>query len=340
MRLAACVGVSGFLIGRALSLSLPLPLFVAAAAVLACEPTPRYATPEEPLVGKVALEASTVVTDAGGELDFFYADWLPAYRLRVSIPAGAYPKGTVVTIRLLSELDTRADTEIVLGRFLNGGNANIQALQLLPASLTPAVPVHVAIVGALNPWTFDVLHARETAPAWTVVTSVAPSTTDVTTLPFDMDAPGLWTIGQLPLPASLQGHLQRVQLACGDVPVSAPRVRTVDFVRNSYHWSSPAGPGCDQVDSGTIQAAYSPDCVDFSPNFGVGGTACFVLDGAGTGLSLSWLVYGGPSNECPGTTVETEQYVLMPAASVDAGASQTDGSCPPDAGGGSDGGRG
>lgn len=317
-----------------------LSLLATAGIVLGCEPTPRYATPEEPLVGTVEVEASATVMGASGELDFFYAEWLQEYRLRVSVPAEAYPKGTVVTVRLLSKLPTRADTEVALGTFLNSAGTRVLALQLLPASLPPAVPLHVALVGGIASWTFDVLHAREGDPAWTVVGSVEPSAADPT-LSFDIDAPGLWSIGQLPLPPSLQGHLQRDQLACDDVPVTAPRPRTLDLFRDSYLWSSPTAAGCEPVSAGVFHAGYSPDCVVFDAISGNGGgLACFQSDAAGTGLTLHWLEYEGPSSDCPTNTSETEHYVLVSEAASDAGAPPADGGCPPDAGVGSDGGRG
>jgi|GEM_PF-4530939 len=195
MRIAVFRRMSGSMIDHRCGLS----LLATAAVVLGCEPTPRYVAPEKPVVGTVELEASVTVTGGSGELDFYYDESLQEYRLRITIPAGAYPKGTVVTVRVLSKVLLRADTEVVLGPFVNGGSTRVRALQLLPASLPPAVPLQVALVGGLAPWTFDVLHAREGDPAWAVVGSVEPSAADPM-LSFDIDAPGLWSIGQQPLP--------------------------------------------------------------------------------------------------------------------------------------------
>jgi hypothetical protein len=136
--------------------------------------------------------------------------------LHISFPPGSYPVGTHVTIRLLTQLGLAADTDLVFTGFV-APFGSFDAIQILPASLDPAVPIHVEALGRLYPWVFDILHAREHDSAWSAVNSVQADGVAFT-LAFDMNESGLWALGQLPLPPSLQGHLQRTQLSCSDTP--------------------------------------------------------------------------------------------------------------------------
>jgi hypothetical protein len=177
-----------------------------ALSLFACEPTPPvYPPPEQPVVGKIYTETSTIATGADQLINLSYNTFstYSTYSgpIPILVPSGAYPVGTRVTIRLISYLRIYANTEIVLDRFLEGGGY-FDALQVLPANQAPAVPLHVDLTGTGSPWAFSLLHAREDASVWTEVGSLNATPT---TLSFDIPEPGLWTVGQLPLPPSLQG---------------------------------------------------------------------------------------------------------------------------------------
>jgi hypothetical protein len=89
-----------------------------ALSLFACEPTPVYPPPEQPVVGRIYAETSPTATGADQLINFHYNNCLGP--LPVLIPSGAYPAGARVTIRLVSDLHMHANTEIVLDRFLEG----------------------------------------------------------------------------------------------------------------------------------------------------------------------------------------------------------------------------
>jgi hypothetical protein len=305
----------------------PTPWLAAAWALalslFACEPTPVYPTPEQPVVGEIYSETSTIATGTKQQLNISYSNY--SRPIPVVIPSGAYPAGTRVTIRLVSDLHLHADTDLVLSRLLAGSDSYFNALQLLPAKQAPAVPLHVDLTGTRYPWAFSLLHAREDAAIWTDMGNLNAS---ATTLSFDITESGLWTIGQLPLPPSLQGRLSQ------DVATSRPRL--LDIVGVSYALASPTNSGCYTVETGTIQALGST-MVELKSSRGDQSYLDYKLDPSGTGITFSLYSDGCPTLSCPAAPIG--HYVVSQPGSPGPLPAPPDGGCLVNAGGSPDAGR-
>jgi hypothetical protein len=195
------------------------------------DPTPEFGPAEAPAVGTIRLERIVAASGATQRIGMMFDQSIGADRVRVTIPAGAYPAGTRVTFRLVSDLSLRIDTDPALQKFVDVFFGLLDAIQILPAGQLPTVPLHVEIVGHGHPWAHDLLHARETDSAWSVVGTIEAT---ATTLAFDIPEPGLWTLGQLALPPSLQGRLERVELSCDDRVVASAGPRLLDLNRAAY----------------------------------------------------------------------------------------------------------
>jgi hypothetical protein len=293
-----------------------------ALALFACEPTPVYPTPEQPVVGEIYAEMSTIATGADQQINLLYDRY--SSPISVFVPSGAYPAGTRVTIRLVSDLRIQVDTEIALVSFLEGDN--FDALQLLPAKQAPAVPLHVDLTGKGHPWAFSLLHARENASIWTDMGKLNAS---ATTLSFDITESGLWTVGQLPLPPSLQGRLSQ------DVTTSRPRL--LDIVGVSYALASPTSSGCYTVETGTIHSWVST-VVELKQSSAWNWVDLdYKLDPSGTGITFSLYSDGCPTISCPEAPIG--HYVVSQPGSPGPLPAQPDGGCPVNAGGLPDAGR-
>ena len=155
--------------------------FASAALVVAlasCDPAPSYSVPEQPVVGMILSEQSRMVTaDAQPiALHFTCAD--------LSGPAGAYPVGTRVTLRLLGSLPMQREAG---ESFLT---SPIQAVQILPARPAPAATLQVVFHYGPQSGDFAIFHAVEGDAAWTRTGVAVPATS--AGLPFSASAPGLW----------------------------------------------------------------------------------------------------------------------------------------------------
>jgi hypothetical protein len=213
--------------------------------------------------------------------------------------------------------------------FLAVGYAPYEALQFLPADEPPAVPLRVELTGKGHPWPYELLHARESDPAWAVAGSLTASAGK---LSFAVTEPGLWTVGQLPLPPSLQGRLQRVQLDCAGKVQPSARSRFLDLIGTSYTWWIPDTVGCYGSESGTVVGDQGDNCLKLVTPSVVLPRACFLVDTSGAAMTLVW--DAPPANECGG--IQNEHYVLVtPGTSLSPLPQQTQpgASCAVDAGG-------
>jgi hypothetical protein len=177
--------------------------------VQGCDPEPNFGTPEGPFVGIIQTETNVTATGASQTIGFFPNELLEqGFDLRISIQPGAYAPGTRVTVRLVVGLDLDADADIAFNQIVGLG---FEALQILPANVPPVTPLRIDVAGSLQPWPFEVLHAREGDTKWTAVGTLPPpdASAPFPGMSFDVDQPGLWTLGQRPLPPSIQGHLDR-----------------------------------------------------------------------------------------------------------------------------------
>jgi hypothetical protein len=301
----------------------PAATWALALALFACEPTPVYPTPEQPVVGEIYAETSTIATGTKQQLNLSYYNY--SRPIPVVIPSGAYPAGTRVTIRLVSSLHISADTKLVLSRLLSGFDDYFDALQVLPAKQAPAVPLHVDLTGTGHPWAFSLLHAREDASIWTDMGNLNAS---ATTLSFDITESGLWTVGQLPLPPSLQGRLSQ------DVATSRPRL--LDIVGVSYALASPTSSGCYTVETGTIYA-WGSTAVELESSRGVRAYLDYKLDPSDAGITFSRSSDGCTTVGCPAAPIG--HYVVSQPGDPGPLPAQPDGGCPVNAGGSPDAGR-
>ena len=147
-------------------------------ALVACDPVPSYPVPEQPVVGLILDEQSRLVTADGQPIALHFTD------ADVTVPAGAYPVGTRVTLRLLGSLPMEREAG---ESFLT---PPIEALQLLPARPAPATALQVVLHYGPQAGDFAIFHAVEGDAAWTRTGVVVPATS--AGLPFSTSAPGLW----------------------------------------------------------------------------------------------------------------------------------------------------
>ena len=177
---------------------------VLATFLFACDPTPNYPTPQEPVVGTVQEEKGVVVGGTSQQIGMHYIGYLGKDSLRITIPAGAYPVGTRVTVRIVSEFGPPGSPDETLGRLLGWLLSPGSALQVLPASPPPALSLRVEFdnIGR-NAGVMDLLHAHEGDSAWVTVAKVD---CNGPTVAFDIGEPGLWTLARPPVPPNPKGN--------------------------------------------------------------------------------------------------------------------------------------
>lgn len=159
--------------------------------LVACEPTPTYPVPEQPIVGEILEEQSALVPANGQPIV------LQAVVARLSVPAGAYPAGTRVTLRLVNYLPTLpVGTNTSFFGYPDFSRSPVEAVQVLPAQPSPAKPLQLVLLGGVQSESYTVFHAREGASTWTNTGMVLPNTAEG--LSVAISEPGLWTAGDPP----------------------------------------------------------------------------------------------------------------------------------------------
>lgn len=140
-------------------------------------------------MGWIVAQSSAIVGESDAQLLLGYDPHTDAYHVRVSVPAGSYPVGTLVTARLVIRIGTPDDSRTVL-RYTSG--VDCSALQLLPAALVPASPLRLELA---NPFpendTVLLLHAREADPVWSLLGEVDENESPMS---IALSEPGLWTL--------------------------------------------------------------------------------------------------------------------------------------------------
>jgi hypothetical protein len=306
---------------------LPAITLVIVASLLACDPSPNYPPAAEPLVGKILEEKDVHTTGAALELGLFYDPFLGGDHVRVVVPAAAYPAGTRVTLRGLISPQMRTTTVVVLSKFLSGGPDYYpagDALQVLSENQAPSVPLHIELAGRYRPWAYDLLYAREDAQAWSIIGNLQVAGS---TLSFDVTEPGLWTVGQLPLPPSLQGRL------------ISPDLRLLDLVGTTYSLAIPTVPGCYEVETGTMTAIDASgtiyEYVDFFSSSRAWARLMYSLDSSGTGINF----VAQDSDSCDPVgcaKAPVGHFVVSQSGTPDPLPAPPDGGCPAAAGGAGD----
>ena len=262
---------------------------------LACTGEPNLPRPEEPLAGKIYDERAVVVgtTEVTAVL---------VQNLRVTIPAAAYPAGTRVTLRIV-DCQKQGDTPVVLGKIFIPDTqfATPAAVQILPTSLSPAVPLAVRVQmpweltvpppGGIDPlrtasWGFDVLHAGDSDASFTTLAQdqVATGSREDRAFAFSINEPGLWTVGQWPIPASLQGRLV-LDPSSGD-PSTVLLPEAIELAGRSYTWARTDPHGCISIETGTLAIPDENSLVCRSAEGTTTLHALYVPDVAGQWLSI------------------------------------------------------
>jgi len=281
-----------------------------AASLFACDPTPNFRTPEPPVAGKILAEESVVTTGVDQQITLLYDQSSGQYRIRVLVPARAYPVGTRVTIRLVSDLGPLNDVGYVMNDVVGQTVGSFTALQVLPAGLIPAVALRaelslVGYVGSDKP--IDLLHAYEGDQGWTTATQVDCSGK---TVAFDLNRPGLWAMAPDLLPAELRGLLQRTGVTCDNKIVANPLPVLLDLSNDAYVWTRVvSAQGCRSIEAGPIGRLDNPYFIRLSMQVGL------QVSTGNTGLTLTWM---GDSLECGKTNYVSESYAPAPASSLDA----------------------
>lgn len=289
--------------------------------LVGCSPTPRYPPTAQPVIGTIYDEAELTISGTDQEVELFVVRPARQHMVRISIPQGAYPKGTQVTFRMVARLETYSSPPPQLASFIFEGSDDL-ALQVLPADVVPAQPLTVAVKGTGRPWGFDLLHAVETDLKWAIVESglfalPAPDEPDQLILRFGIGMPGLWTVA-LPEIPQLQGRLERKALVCRSVQVENPPPATLDLKGSRYVLTRQDSRGCAVTTAGTftfetttweiyIQGSDHNDSAEYDFD---------VVDGRITGI---WLKFWGRLDECQqqqgtGELFDKEHYVLLPGS--------------------------
>jgi hypothetical protein len=234
-------------------------LVAVVAAAPACDPTPSYPPPEQPLVGTVSFEQE--ITMGAGPVE------VSTVQATVDIDPGTIPVGDRLLVRLLRGV-TKATPSGSGNTWMIG--AEPAAVQLLPATATFAKPIHLRLpffptkTGAV-----DVLHADEAATSWSWVAQAALQSPGSGSFTAEMTEPHLWTLvgsnGNAPPP---DGIYRLDVLECGTNLVSPPPDVTLELAGGTYVWTwarSPGDAGCSPVtERGTVaiyqlQATFTPD---------------------------------------------------------------------------------
>jgi hypothetical protein len=262
--------------------------------VAACEPEPHFATPEPPVPGLIVTEESLVTTGSDQQLKLLYGADIEGeggYRIRVSVPGDAYPVGTRVTVRVLSQLASDLGRGVYLSA-LNG--SAISALQILPAGRDPARPLHIEMVEFLmSSQTHLLVHAREGDEVWSVVSSLDMRAKPVS---FDATQAGLWTTVSN-LPDYLLGRLKRTSLTCDGWTQPNPAPVLLDLSNGIYTATTVDTRGCHVTQ--TAPTIFR----EFRTCFMLASESC--PEWTETGLTLSWT---GGSSECASAKVVNERY--------------------------------
>lgn len=118
----------------------------------------------------------------------------------LSVPDGAYPAGTKVTLRWMNELGLTGEDVDQLNQFqFRHAPYGDVAVQVLPAAPLPASPLALELP-AIAPTTYDILHANECDAAWQIAgtaqgVALGPYSASVS---FEIASPGLWALGLQP----------------------------------------------------------------------------------------------------------------------------------------------
>lgn len=293
-----------------------------ASLVAACEPEPHFATPEGPLPGKIVTEASLVADGSDQQLGLLYRSDLDpyqgGYRIKVTVPQGAYPVGTRVTVRLLYQIETQ-------GRYIGlepFSWTSATALQILPAGRDPERPLHIEFVESrIGNTSYLLLHAREAASDWSVVSGLDGSYLNTS---FEATRSGLWSSTRN---VSTGALFKRVGLTCDGRSVSNPHPVLLDLIDGVYSATTINNQGCHVTQTAPMLIRGSQICFELTSE------AC--TERTESEMSLTWK---GGNSECGTASAVTERYQALTEDSPEVLPTEP-ASCQTKEGGQADGGR-
>ena len=304
----------------------PVAALLALAAGGACDPSPTFPAPAQPLVGRVVFERE--LTMGTEPID------LKTYPATLHVDPGTVPLGTRLLVRILDGVvkDPTGDTGGAVWTFDGRPNG---AVQLLTDVTTFERPILLTAQG-FSPSTAlpDVLHADESAATWTRVGKVTTPPPSDYQVGAALTGPHLWSIA-IPPPATLappSGLYDLDRLFCGANDLTATPKETLEIDGGRYVWTrAPAGGGCDVVERGVVALDVQLAYANFVPDGGDSYTFELQIV-ASNAFALKANV--PVARECPANTTTYLSFVRpIDAADASAPARGSDGGCAADAGG-------
>jgi hypothetical protein len=251
----------------------------AGAAGMACDPTPSFPPPAQPLVGRVLFERE--LTMGTEPID------VTTYAATLHVAPGTVPVGTKLVVRIVDGVVK----DLTDGGDIWSHDGLPAAVQLLSDAPTFARPIQLEVPNdrgpswnlqpafcngscAVGPITVDVLHADEGATAWTRLGVAVPDNLSSRPGAFtaEVTEPHLWTMAMPPGP-KLQApsglyRLDRLYCETYDVVTTPPETLEIDGDR--YVWTrGPSTDPCAPVERGTLgldlpgaKAVFTPDVGD------------------------------------------------------------------------------
>jgi hypothetical protein len=309
----------------------------AVAAGPACEPSPRFPDPAQPLVGEVMVERTLTMGSEAIELKTNVAT--------LHVDPGTVPVGTKLVWRIVDGIvkDLPGSSAGQQWSFYYGQPTSVQ---LIADVATFARPVVLTVSTSFDTRNgdVDVLHADESAAAWTRVGKATRAPTlSGSWFTAELTEPHLWTLAVAPPPPFNPpvGLFRLERLMCGTDVVAATPNETLELDGFRYVWTFDPGSSCAVVDRGesriSIDAALTS--LGFFPD-GAAGSYFFAIQQWQNGrLDIEGPNFGTPprARECA-AGVSTVLSFVQTNGPVDAGASPdtSDGGCAPDAGGSGD----
>jgi hypothetical protein len=308
---------------------LAVAAWLALAGGAACDPSPTFPAPTQPLVGTVAFEREVTMGTAPIEVKTDLAT--------LHIDPGTVPVGTKIVVRIVDGI-VKELTPATAGDIwsLNGQPL---AVQLVSEAKTFARPVLLSTFSFFGKSGLaNVLHADEGAAAWTVVgQATTPPPPSIATVTAELTEPHLWTLA-MPSPAQIQppsGVFRLDQLTCGATNVVPTPMEILEIDTPRYTWTrGPIGDACTPIERGQVVFQFDLGFATFAPDYGQ--SYYFNIQLAGPD---AFGLQNGPARplECPANSPTSLSFVRA-VDPVDAGAPSdaSDGGCASDAGGSGD----
>jgi hypothetical protein len=300
------------------------------AAGAACNPTPSFPAPAQPLVGEVVFERELTMGTAPIDIQTYVAT--------LHVDPGTVPVGTKLVVRIVDGIvkELTPDTAGDVWTY----NGQPAAVQLLADTGTFARPILLTVPsftsGATAP--AAILHADEGAATWTRVGQTAAAPPDA--LPgfsAELTEPHLWSFA-LPSAPGVglpQGLFGLDYAKCGTSDLLPLPTETLEIEGTLYTWTrGPSGGACTVIERGLISMNLKPAQVTFTPDVGAPYSFNFQFEAQNAFELDATLPY---PLDCPAGATTALSFLkplsLIPTSATPGG---NDGGCATDAGGSGD----